>query len=89
MGLTIKERGKSGTKDESSRTLDSVYITGEFKQERQLRQWKGHLKIDICEIVTHVVIWHNASKDCTKVRAARAARLIFLVQPIIHCSVLW
>jgi len=33
----------------------------------------------------HVVIWQTASKNATKVRAARAARaarLFFLIQPI-------
>ena len=30
----------------------------------------------------HVVIWQTMSENCTKVRAARAARLFFLVQPI-------
>ena len=30
----------------------------------------------------HVVIWQTTSKNCTKVRAARAARLFFLIQPI-------
>ena len=30
----------------------------------------------------HVVIWQTTSKYCTKVRAARAARLFFLLQPI-------
>ena len=30
----------------------------------------------------HVVIWQTASKNTTKVRAARAARLFFLIQPI-------
>ena len=32
----------------------------------------------------HVVVWQTASKnDCTRKRAARAARLFFLIQPII------
>ena len=31
---------------------------------------------------SHVVIWQTTSKNCTKVRAARAARLFFLIQPI-------
>ena len=30
----------------------------------------------------HVVIWQMTSNNCTKVRAARAARLFFLIQPI-------
>ena len=30
----------------------------------------------------HVVIWQTTSKNCTKVRASRAARLVFLIQPI-------
>ena len=30
----------------------------------------------------HVVIWQTNSKNCTKVRAALAARLYFLIQPI-------
>ena len=33
----------------------------------------------------HVVVWQTTSKNCTKVRAARAARaarLFFLIQPI-------
>ena len=30
----------------------------------------------------HVVIWQTTSKNCAKVRAARAARLVFLIQPI-------
>ena len=31
----------------------------------------------------HVVVWQASSKNCTKKRAARAARLFFLIQPII------
>ena len=30
----------------------------------------------------HAVIWQISSKNCTEVRAARAARLFFLIQPI-------
>ena len=30
----------------------------------------------------HVVVWQTTSNNCTKVRAARAARLFFLIQPI-------
>ena len=30
----------------------------------------------------HVVIWQTTSKNCTKVRAALAARLVFHIQPI-------
>jgi len=30
----------------------------------------------------HVVIWQRMSNNCTKVRAARAARLFVLIQPI-------
>ena len=30
----------------------------------------------------HVVIWQTTSKNSTKVRAARAARLFFVIQPI-------
>ena len=30
----------------------------------------------------HVVIWQTKSKNCTKVRAARAARLFFVIQSI-------
>jgi len=30
----------------------------------------------------HVVLWQTTSKDCTKKRAARAARLVFFIQPI-------
>ena len=30
----------------------------------------------------HVVVWQIMSKNCTKVRSARAARLFFLVHPI-------
>ena len=30
----------------------------------------------------HVVIWQITSENSTKVRAARAARLFFLIQPI-------
>ena len=30
----------------------------------------------------HVVIWQISSKNCTQVRAALAARLFFLIQPI-------
>ena len=33
-------------------------------------------------VEAHVVIWQTTSKNCTKVRAARAARLLFLIQPI-------
>ena len=29
-----------------------------------------------------IVIWQTTSKNCTKVRAACAARLFFLIQPI-------
>ena len=38
----------------------------------------------------HVVIWQTTSKNCTKVRAARAARLFLLIQPIISlfCGVI-
>ena len=37
----------------------------------------------------NVVIWQNTSKNCTKVRAARATRLFFLIQPIrsLFCGV--
>ena len=34
----------------------------------------------------HVVIWPTTSENCTKLRAARAAWLFFLIQPI---SVFW
>ena len=36
-----------------------------------------------------VVIWQTTSTSCTKKRAARAARLFFLIQPIksLICSV--
>ena len=30
----------------------------------------------------NLVIWQTTSKNATKVRAARAARLFFLIQPI-------
>ena len=30
----------------------------------------------------HVVVWQTTSNNCSKVRAARAARLFFLVQPM-------
>ena len=30
----------------------------------------------------HVVVWQTTSKNCTKKRAARAARLFFFIQPI-------
>ena len=30
----------------------------------------------------HVVVWQTTSKYCTKKRAARAARLLFFIQPI-------
>ena len=30
----------------------------------------------------HVVLWQTTSKHCTKKRAARAARLLFFIQPI-------
>ena len=30
----------------------------------------------------HVAVWQTTSKNCTKKRAARAARLFFLLQPI-------
>ena len=30
----------------------------------------------------HLVIWQTTSKNCTEVRAARAARIFFLIQPI-------
>ena len=30
----------------------------------------------------HVVVWQTTSKHCTKKRAARAARLLFFIQPI-------
>ena len=33
-------------------------------------------------LTLEIVIWQTASKDCTKERAARAARLFFLIQPI-------
>ena len=29
-----------------------------------------------------VVVWQTTSKHCTKKRAARAARLVFFIQPI-------
>ena len=29
-----------------------------------------------------IVVWQTTSKNCTKVPAARAARLCFLIQPI-------
>ena len=31
---------------------------------------------------SHVVVWQTTSKNCTKKRAARAARLFFFIQPI-------
>ena len=30
----------------------------------------------------HDVIWETSAKNCTKMRAARAAQLFFLIQPI-------
>ena len=35
-----------------------------------------------CRQKFHVVIWQTTAKNCTKKRAARAARLFFLIQPI-------
>ena len=32
--------------------------------------------------MSHAVVWQTTSKNATKVRAARAARLYFLIQPI-------
>ena len=40
-----------------------------------------NLEISRCHLAEYV-IWQNTSKNCTKVRAARAARLFFLIQPI-------
>ena len=51
------------------------------------REWK----IYCCELALssepqlwkfHVVVWQTTSKHCTKKRAARAARLFFVIQPI-------
>ena len=33
-------------------------------------------------LTLEIVIWQATSKNCTKQRAARAARLFFLIQPI-------
>ena len=41
-----------------------------------------HVVIKTLNLKFHVVIWQTTSKRCTKVRAARAARQFFLIQPI-------
>ena len=40
----------------------------------------GLVEVNIWKV--HVVIWQTTSNNSTKVRAARAARLFFLIQPI-------
>ena len=37
------------------------------------------------EISRHSVVWHTTSKNSTKVRAARAARLFYLIYQSDHC----
>ena len=41
-----------------------------------------HVVVETLNLEIHGVVWQTTSKNCTKVRAARAAQLFFLLQPI-------
>ena len=41
-----------------------------------------HVVVETLNLEIQVVIWQTTSENCTKVRAARAARLFLVIQPI-------
>ena len=51
-------------------------------KEWKIYRWGLALSSEPQKSKFHVVVWQTTSKTCTKKRAARAARLFFLVQPV-------